>query len=116
MSMQRFLRAMPRERLALAFAFGLSFASAACLAQQTPPPAVQFQQTMQQRQVSDQLQKSQQQAQQQQNVSNVAGKALQQGSTAQQSLQQADRAQQAASAAQQRDAVDRYRAAADQNH
>ncbi|TAM12508.1 MAG: hypothetical protein EPN66_06775 [Rhodanobacter sp.] len=97
-------------------ALGLSVLPLAVVAQQVPPAAAQFQQTMQQQHVSDQLQKSQQQAQQQQNVSDVAGKVLPQGSAGQRSLKQADRARQAASAAQQRDAVDRYRDAANQGH
>lgn len=116
MSMQRVAASKAYRRLALASALGLLVVPLAGHAQQTPPAAARFQQTMQQRQISDQLQKSQQQAQQQRNVSDVAGKALTQGSAAQQALQQADRAQQSDAAARQQDAVRRYDAAAAQGH
>lgn len=85
------------------------FAFAGTAAAQTPPANAQFQQTVRQQQVSDQLQKSQQQAQQRQNVANMAQQPLAQGSAARSQQEQADRAQQQSENARQQDLVNRYR-------
>ena len=85
----------------------LAFAGTA--AAQTPPANAQFQQTVRQQQVSDQLQKSQQQEQQRQNVANMTQQPLAQGSAARSQQEQADRAQQQSENARQQDLVNRYR-------
>ena len=84
-------------------------AIAGTAAAQTPPADAQFQQTVRQQQVSDQLQKSQQQAQQRQNVANMAQQPLAQGSAARNQQEQAERAQQQRDDARQQDLVNRYR-------
>lgn len=84
-------------------------AVAGTAAAQTPPANAQYQQTVRQQQVSDQLQKSQQQAQQRQNVANMAQQPLAQGSAARNQQEQADRAQQQGENARQQDLVNRYR-------
>lgn len=85
----------------------LAFAGTA--AAQTPPANAQYQQTVRQQQVNDQLQKSQQQAQQRQNVANMAQQPLAQGSAARSQQEQADRAQQQRENVQQQDLVNQYR-------
>lgn len=76
---------------------------------QTKPANAQFQQTVRQQQVSDQLQKSQQQEQQRQNVTNMQQQPLAQGATARSQQDQANRAQQDRANAQQQDLVNQYR-------
>ncbi|WP_449428906.1 hypothetical protein [Rhodanobacter umsongensis] len=85
---------------------------AAC-AQSTQARAAQFQQTVQQQQTRDQLQKSQQQQQLHQNVSDNAKLPLANNAQAQQQIQQADRAQQDRDRATRQDLLNRQQNAAD---
>ena len=74
-----------------------------------PLPAVQFQQTVQQQQVRDQLQKGQLQQQLQQSVTDNAKRPSANDPAMQRQLDQADQAQRDRDRAAQQDAVDRYR-------
>jgi len=74
-----------------------------------PPPAVQFQQTVQQQQVRDQLQKSQLQQQLHQGVTDNAKRPTTRDTRSQQQLDQADLAQRQRDRANQQDLLDRQR-------
>lgn len=74
-----------------------------------PPPAVQFQQTVQQQQVRDHLQKSQLQQQLHQGVTDNARRPNTRDTRSQQELDQADRAQRQRDRANQHDLLDRQR-------
>jgi hypothetical protein len=75
----------------------------------SPPPAVQFQQTVQQQQVRDQLQKSQLQQQLHQGVTDNAKRPSTRDPRSQRQLDQADRAQRQRDRANQQDLLDRER-------
>lgn len=88
--------------------------------QATPPPvirpvpaSVQYQQTMQQQQTRDQLQKSQLEQQLHQSVSDNAKRPSANDARVQRQLDQADQAQRDRDRAYQQDLLDRERAAAD---
>lgn len=74
-----------------------------------PPSNTQFEQTVQQQQVRDQLQKSQLQQQLHQSVSDMAKRPASADTNLQKQLQQADQAQAQRDRAAQQDQVDRYR-------
>lgn len=73
-----------------------------------PPSNTQFQQTVQQQQLRDQLQKSQLQQQLHQSVSDMAKRPGSNAPGLQKQLRQADRAQDARDRAAQQDLIDRY--------
>lgn len=77
-----------------------------------PPPAVQFQQTVQQQQVRDQLQQSQLQQQLHQSVSDNAKTPNAKDPLMLRQAEQADQAQRDRDRAAQQDAINRYRAQA----
>lgn len=86
---------------------------AVCAAQSGSAVAAQFQQTVQQQQARDQLQKSQQQQQLHQEVSDNAKRPLANNPQAQQQIDQADRAQHDRDRANQRALLDRLQNAAE---
>lgn len=73
-----------------------------------PPSNTQFQQTVQQQQVRDQLQKSQLQQQLHQSVSDMAKHPASSDTSLQKQLRQADQAQAERDRAAQQDQIDRY--------
>lgn len=96
-------------RLACGMSLGLLAAGVASAQTTMPPAAAQFQQTVRQQQVSDQLQKSQSMAQQSQNVSNVSQQPLAQDSAARHQQEQAEQAQRDRDNARQQDLANQYR-------
>lgn len=74
-----------------------------------PPPALQFQQTVQQQQLRDQLQQRQLEQQLHQDVSDTSKRPLAGHPRTLRQLDQADRAQQERDRASQQDLLDRYR-------
>ena len=77
-----------------------------------PPSNTQFQQTVQQQQVRDQLQNSQLQQQLHQSVSDMAKRPASSDTNLQKQLRQADQAQAQRDRAAQQDQVDRYQSQA----
>lgn len=122
------IKHLPLSRMLLVGALALVPLGAACAWQSTTPPSkpkparttvivapspgVQFQQTVQQQQVRDQLQKNQMQQQLQQGVSNNAKLPMANNAAAQQQLDQATRAQQSRNQANQQSLLNQYQDAA----
>jgi len=99
-------------RALLTGALALAPLGAACAWQAaTPPSNLQYQQTVQQQQTRDQLQKSQLSQQLHQDVADNARRPTANNARAQQQLDAAERAQRARDRANQQDLLDRDRAA-----